>query len=140
MQGPALRDLVLAVLRFLHPHPVAELDPPGQLEVSVRQRPGEWLVHLVNHGADRDMGGDSFFVEKVPGSGPRTLFVRYKERPQSVMLQPGNRGVEWHAVTDGIRVHIVIIQHNHTTRSHTALPQGRLQRSWKWSADTRIRF
>ncbi len=106
VQGPALRDLVLAELRFLHPRPVAELDPPGQLEVSVRQRQGEWLVHLVNHGADRDMGGDSFFVEKVPGSGPRTLFVRYKERPQSVMLQPGNRGVEWHAVTDGIRVHL----------------------------------
>ena len=40
VQGPPLRDLVMAELRFLHPQPVAELDPPGQLEVSVRQREG----------------------------------------------------------------------------------------------------
>ena len=86
----------MAEVRFLHPHPVAELDPPGQLELSVREREGEWLVHLVNHGADRDMGGESFFVERVPGSGPRTLLVRCEKRPASVSLQPGNRALEWH--------------------------------------------
>jgi hypothetical protein len=103
VQGPALRDLVIAELGFLHPHPVAVLDPPGQLELSVRQRDKEWIVHLVNHGADRDMGGESFFVERVPGSGPRNLLVRCKERPASVLLQPGHRALEWQPTVDGVR-------------------------------------
>ena len=106
VQGPALRDLVIAELRFLHPHPIVELDPPGQLELSVRHREGEWLVHLVNHGADRDMGGESFFVERVPGSGPRTLLVRCEKRPESVSLQPGNRALEWQATANGVRCHL----------------------------------
>ncbi len=103
VQAPDLRDLVLGELRFLHPRPLAELDPVGQLEVAVRQRPGEWLVHLVNHGADRDMGAGSYFVERVPDGGPRTLDLRCPSTPASATLQPGNRTLDWEATGDGIR-------------------------------------
>src|SRR4029077_19990226 len=64
--APVLSAMIQRVLRQLHPAPVAELGPSGPVEVSVRERGGDWLVHLVNRGADGALFDHNFFVGRVP--------------------------------------------------------------------------
>jgi hypothetical protein len=93
--APVLREMVLRALKQLGARPAVELDPAGQLEVSVRERAGDWFIHLVNRGADRDTSGNSFFVERVPEAAARVARIRYPGPVKSVTLEPGGRTVAW---------------------------------------------
>ena len=103
VQSPVLREVVLRALRRLHPRPVAWLDPGGQLEVIVREREGDWFVHLVNRGADRDMSGNNFFVEQVPPAPGRELQVRCLFEAANVTLEPSGREITWTQEGDFLR-------------------------------------
>ncbi len=96
VQAPVLRQVVMRGLRQIYPVPAAMLEPCGQIEVAVRQKMnGDWLVHLVNRGADRDMSGSNYFVEKVPPAGARKLYLHCPAEVSNVRLQPGDRPVQW---------------------------------------------
>jgi hypothetical protein len=114
--APALSAMALRALRHLHPQPVAELLPAGQLEVSVRARSGEWLVHLINRGADRDMAGNSFFVERVPPTAPRRVRVRYPQPAAQVTLEPGGRSLAWTLDNSGVVIELPALDIHNVVR------------------------
>jgi hypothetical protein len=92
---PPLARLLDGVARRLY-EPMVELSarPGVEIDLSIRQRGDELIVHLVNvSGRATASNCDSeryHFVESVPASGPVRVTVRVKQAVRSVTLEPGS--------------------------------------------------
>jgi hypothetical protein len=92
---PRIRSFVGQVLRALTgPMPV-ELDAPAWVQMTVRQRPGQFIVHLVNTASTNPLSPVNPFMEDVAPAGPLTLRLWCARRPKGVSLIPDDGELNW---------------------------------------------
>jgi hypothetical protein len=88
-----LREL----LRRMQPEPWFSCTAPTCVEVSLRVRGDELLIHLVNINPGRDMaqtGVTDLHVYDIPALAPFEIQVRCLREPKTVLLEPGRAKVD----------------------------------------------
>jgi len=83
--------------------PPARVEAPMWLEVVTMQRPGEKIVHLVNHHGDRPIqnslapGSQLQYActQSIPPIGPVEVRIACEQKPKVVSLEPGSVQPEW---------------------------------------------
>jgi hypothetical protein len=94
-QYPGIRSLIGQMLeRALQPAPLLTTASPA-IEMALRRREGDLILHLVNHSPGKSLAQNSPFVETVPPSEPFSVTLPLESRPASVRLQPGDTEPEW---------------------------------------------
>jgi hypothetical protein len=87
-----------------HFRPLVAVDAPPPVEVVLRRKQGELLVHLVNTTA-MQVAGDYATVDFIPSVGPIRLTLQ-GARPRSARLEPAGTPLQWRAVADGWQTEI----------------------------------
>lgn len=88
----ALREFGRALVRPRF-QPLVRVEAPPTVEVVLRRKGAETLVHLINTTA-MQVAGEYATVDFVPAVGPVMLTVQ-RARPRSVRLEPEGRALEW---------------------------------------------
>jgi hypothetical protein len=89
-----LRQLV----ELADPEPLLTTDAPSWVDVSLRRKGEQWLVHLVNQNPGRDvakLNSDDTWVDEIPTIGPITCRLRLAARPAEVRTVPGGESLRW---------------------------------------------
>jgi hypothetical protein len=116
---PILRSLVLNLLEPLRPRMVT-LEPENPaIEVVLRRKNGQILIHLINtEGAP--VTGEFRHTGIVPSTGPIRIRIRLAEPPLNVFLEPdgsklngeyqpqGSTGGDWRGVLPDLHVHAIL--------------------------------
>ncbi len=103
----AIRDFARALVqpRF---RPAVQVDAPPTVEVALRRKNGELLVHLINTTA-MQVAGDYATVDFIPPVGPVRITVQ-GTRPKSARLEPAGTPLAWRAVAGGWQAEIPRLQ------------------------------
>ncbi len=95
-------------------HPMALVDGPPTLEVSLRRKNGKLLMHLGNCTA-MQVASDYTTVDFVPPVGPLSVRIRMPRQPSQVVLEPLGiplagawSGGLWSGSLDRLDVHAII--------------------------------
>jgi hypothetical protein len=79
------------VLAVLQPAPFCRTDAPSWIDLSLRRRGDDLLVHFVNQNPGRDvarLGSDDTWVDEIPEVGPFALELRLPRRPRTATWEP----------------------------------------------------
>jgi len=77
---------------------------PSFIELSLRAKEGNLLIHVVNGNPGRDIslvGTNDLWVNDIPAVGPYEFRVRCTAAPRSVREEPGGRELQ-HSFQDGV--------------------------------------
>jgi hypothetical protein len=99
-QYPGLRNLLKDVLDQALPNPQLRSEAFGTVEITVRRREKELLVHLVETSPGRSLAQNCAFIEQVPLTEAIELDLALPEEPSMVRLQPEDAPLD-HAWNDG---------------------------------------
>jgi hypothetical protein len=92
---PRIRMFVGDILHTLTgPMPV-EIDAPASVQLTVRQRPGQMIVHLLNTASTNPLSPVNPYVEDIAPVIHINLRTKCLHRPASVTLVPENKGMTW---------------------------------------------
>jgi hypothetical protein len=94
-QYPGLRDFFSDVLELALPNAPFGTDAPPTVEVTLRQRLGETLIHLVDQDPGKSLAQNSAFVERLAPAEAFALELALPARPTAVRLEPDGREVDW---------------------------------------------
>ncbi|MEO6906862.1 MAG: alpha-amylase family protein, partial [Abditibacteriaceae bacterium] len=86
-----LRRWVLQILDKLQPDKWFSCDAPSWVEIALREKNGDLLIHFVNGNTGRDLahaGTDDLTVDEIPTIGPLTCKVRCAHEPKAVTIEP----------------------------------------------------
>ncbi|MCL2708995.1 MAG: hypothetical protein FWF03_07775 [Defluviitaleaceae bacterium] len=93
------------MLRFLNefvqkldPDPVFTTDAHSFVEVCLRKKDGDTLVHFINGNPGRDISSlsdDDVWVDDIPPAGPYRFALKTDRRPKSVKLTPGDAPLDF---------------------------------------------
>ncbi|HEY3342423.1 MAG TPA: hypothetical protein VGK81_10410, partial [Anaerolineae bacterium] len=72
-----------------------ELDAPPWVQIVVRQKPEQLIVHLINTSSANPLSQASPLIEAVPLVGPLTLRVQVGRLPRAVTLSPVEAPMDW---------------------------------------------
>jgi hypothetical protein len=89
-----LREIVV----FLQPEPLFATDAPSWVDVSLRRKGEQWLIHFVNQNPGRDidkLNTNDLWVDEIPAIGPIACRLRLPCRPATVTLVPSGEPVTW---------------------------------------------
>jgi hypothetical protein len=111
--APATRQFINRVVRRLFV-PLAEVEGPPTIEMALRRKSGNLLLHLVNCTAMSD-AVDRVGTDFIPAVGPLRITVRVPRKPARVSLEPGGRtlvgewkdGV-WKGAIVSVRIHEIV--------------------------------
>ena len=92
---PRIRSFAGQVLKTLTGTMPVEIDAPTWVQLTVRQRPGQTIVHLLNTSTTQPLSPVNPYVEDVQPTGPITVRVQCAARPASVTLSPDEAGLTW---------------------------------------------
>ncbi len=92
---PRQRRFLKQLLESLKPAWKCRVEAQPSIEVTLREKPGQLLVNLVNRAVSPTLTPRLHIVEEVPPSGAVTIELRLPRRPQEVVLEPGRRCVDW---------------------------------------------
>jgi hypothetical protein len=94
------RDFLDSLVRELFPDPVVEVTGSNYVDVTVNRIDGKLAVNLVNtsgpHANDR-----VYVYDEIPKTGPLTVSIRSKKRPEKITLEPSGRMLSY-KYNDGI--------------------------------------
>ena len=91
--NPAVRDFVGAVVHELFPNPIVTVEGSRDVDVSVmRTVSGDLTVQLVNASGPHRIAG---IIETIDPTDPIDVTVATEKKPKQVVLQPGDRAVDW---------------------------------------------
>ncbi|MFN3653266.1 MAG: beta-galactosidase trimerization domain-containing protein [Armatimonadota bacterium] len=90
-----LREVLGDVLSLALPTPPLLTTAGPEVEIAMRERPGQTVVHCVNHSPGKSLAQNNAWVETVPPTEPFSLTLALAAEPAAVRLQPGEREVEW---------------------------------------------
>lgn len=93
---PELLAWFRELLEFMVPTPLIGTDAPSFVELSVRQKQGNLLLHAINGNPGRDIslvGSDDLWVNDIPPVGPYTFRIRCAAEPRTVREEPGAKGL-----------------------------------------------
>jgi hypothetical protein len=113
---PRIRSFVGQVLKSLTGTMPVEIDAPTWVQLTVRQRPGQTIVHLINTATTQPLSPVNPYVEDVQPTGPITVRVQCAARPASVTLSPDAAGLTWKwskgvltATIDSLYIHNALV-------------------------------
>jgi hypothetical protein len=95
--------------------PAVKLDgDSSELEIVLRKKDGQTLIHFIN-GAGATDSGRFRNSGIVPRTGPIPFHVRFPAAPASVVLEPGGtpltgeyKAGAWHGVLPDLHVHSIV--------------------------------
>jgi hypothetical protein len=93
---PTTRRWIAELLDRIQPDPLFETNAQSWVEVALRTRGDELLVHFVN-GSGPDLSAvntTDLYVDELPNIGPYTASIRCAIRPESVLLEPGSKPLD----------------------------------------------
>lgn len=86
--NPVARDFLGSLARELFPDPAVTVKGSNHVDITLAQKEGRRLVHLVNtSGPHRTQS----IQESIPPIGPLEVTLRLPSKPSKVTLQPGDR-------------------------------------------------
>ena len=113
---PRIRSFTGEVLRALTGVMPVEIDAPHWVQLTVREKPDQTIVHLVNTGSSNPLSPVNPYVEDVPAVGPITVRVQCDKRPTAVSLEPDHAGLAWKwsrgvltATIDSLYIHSALV-------------------------------
>jgi hypothetical protein len=83
--------------------PLMRTDAPSFIELSLREKDGNLLIHVINGNPGRDIslvGTNDLWVTDIPAVGPYEFQVRCAAAPRAVRQEPGGGRLE-HRFKDG---------------------------------------
>ena len=95
---PQMLRWLREIVDFLQPEPLVATDAPGWVDLSLRRKGDDWIVHLVSQNPGRDvarLNTDDTWVDEIPTVGPITLRLRMAERPAEVVGVPADGPLAW---------------------------------------------
>jgi Hypothetical glycosyl hydrolase 6 len=92
---PRIRSFAGNVLKALTGTMPVEIDAPAYVQLTVRQRDNQLIVHLLNTASENPLAPVNPYVEAVPTVGPINVRVQCPARPKVVTLAPDNTGLTW---------------------------------------------
>lgn len=113
VRDPRLRGLLDSCVAEVTDRKLVDLEGPSCVQVSVRQKGDETIVHLCNNAPGKDLHGGDLVVQSVPTVGPLTVLLEYPREPGTVRLQPENREPIWTWRDGTLRVEVPSL-HIHT--------------------------
>lgn len=115
-QYPGLRALLGDILEAALPEPPLLTGAPPSVEITLRRREGELLVHLVNLSPGKSLAQNSAFIEAVPPAPGFTLTLALGEEPTEVVFQPDGVAAEFSygngvltVVCPAVHLHVVLV-------------------------------
>ena len=96
---PELLAWFRELLETAVPNPLIRTDAPSFIELSVREKGGNLLIHVINGNPGRDIslvGTNDLWVTDIPAVGPYQFHVRCASSPQAVRQEPGGNNLEYH--------------------------------------------
>jgi hypothetical protein len=94
-QYPGFRDLLGDVLELALPEAPFLTTAPPTVEVVLRRKEDQVILHFVNHSPGKSLAQNSAFIEEVPPSAPFSVTLALPVRPEGVRLQPDGTEPEW---------------------------------------------
>jgi hypothetical protein len=94
-QYPGLREVLEDVLTLALSVPPLLTTASPTVEITLRERDGERIIHLVEHNPGTSLAQNHPFVENVPLTPAFTLTVAVPAQPTQILLQPGDEPAEW---------------------------------------------
>ena len=116
---PQIRHWLARILAVLQPEPLFETDAPSWIDVSLRRKDDDLIVHFVSQNPGRDvarLNGNDYWPDELPEVGPYACRLRLAQKPEGVTLVPGNQALpfQW---ADGVltfecprfRIHAAVV-------------------------------
>jgi len=91
---PPLRAWLGRLIRSLA-EPLVGIVGENHIEVTVRERGNDWIVHLVNLMPGKELDGSNWYVERIPPRGPLTVRIACPRKPRRVQLEPDGERITW---------------------------------------------
>jgi hypothetical protein len=91
--APDLLAWIRELCDRLQPEPLFRTDAPSCVEVALRRKGDDLLVHYVNGNPGRDLSHvdtDDLWVDDIPSLGPITSWIRCAEPPRGAFWMPGD--------------------------------------------------
>ena len=95
--NPDMLAWIRELIEHLQPAALFRTDALSFVEVALRRKGADLLVHLVNGNPGRDIshvGTDDLWVDDIPAVGPITCWIRCARRPERVTCEPGGAPAE----------------------------------------------
>lgn len=94
---PQLRKFLTSIFTKIAPPQLVSLTAPPWVEMSLRRKGDNLLIHLLNRNASPSLSPYSIAVEEVPSVGPVGITVRCKRKPEKAHWEPENgKDFRWH--------------------------------------------
>jgi len=94
---PQLLRWLRELLDTMDPSPFLTTDAPSWVDISLRCKEDQLLIHFVNQNPGRDvarLGADDTWVDEIPEVGPYLLEMRLPQPPHVVTWEPGGLVLE----------------------------------------------
>lgn len=92
---PRIRTFAGKVLHALTGHMPVEITAPTWVQLTVRQKPNQTIIHLLNTSTTNPLSPVDPCVEGVQPVGPISVRVQCPHRPVAVYLSPDSSGLTW---------------------------------------------
>ena len=85
-RSPLQREVLGAILSKVAPAFEITVDAPSCVDVALRRKKGQRIIHLVNRGTGLPNAAGAVAVDEIAPVGPITVKIKCKTAPQSVSL------------------------------------------------------
>lgn len=88
---PQIRRWLQEIMARFQPRPWFSTDAPSWVEVTLRRRQDELLIHFINGNSGRDLSlvkSQDLFVDEIPEIGPINVRLACAKQPRRVTLEP----------------------------------------------------
>ena len=103
---PSVRAFVGQVIAALDHPALIKTQAPPRIQVAMRTKGNEVMIHLVNLGTDHPLSPKSPLVEHVPPAGPVSLQVPLPAMPRQVRLMPSAEPVSWTYANGSLQIQV----------------------------------
>ncbi len=118
-QVPGVGEFIQRAVDIIYDEPAVTTDAPKTLQVALRQKGTDLIVHLVNTAVDGDMDTEgAAFPESAVPTGGFTVKVKSESRPGSVTTVPNDFIPHWqyenkyiHIAVPTVRIHTALVIH-----------------------------
>jgi hypothetical protein len=86
---PMTRQLIGAIVERLLPDPEIRVQAPVCIDVALRRRRGEKIIHLMNRASGIPNQPNNGGIDEIPPAGPVTIRMRLDNPPKAVKLAFG---------------------------------------------------
>lgn len=106
---PQILRWLREILETVQPQPFFKTDAPSWVDVSLRQKSKQLLVHFVNQNPGRDickLNTNDTWVDEIPEVGPFDCEIRIRKKPQKVVWEPEGKKIDFHYTNQVLSVTI----------------------------------